>query len=248
MERVDYLPYGKLKIIQSSHVFSFSIDAVLLARFVSVPIQKGKIIDLCTGNAVIPLLLSERSKASIVGVEIQETLYNMAIRSVHLNKLKSKINIIHADIKELSQYIKGGEFDVVTCNPPYFEVNNETDYNQNKHLAIARHELFCTLEDVILECSRLVKQKGKVALVHRPERLGEIITLMKMYRIEPKRIQFVHPRSDKDANIVLVEGIKDGQKGFKCLPPIFVYDVNQQYTEQFKQWYGIEIKSESEGE
>ncbi|UOE94175.1 tRNA1(Val) (adenine(37)-N6)-methyltransferase [Alkalihalobacillus sp. LMS39] len=247
MERVDYLPYGKLKIVQSSNVFSFSMDAVLLARFVSVPIQKGKMIDLCTGNAVIPLLLSERSKASIIGVEIQETLFNMAIQSVHLNKLEHQINILHADIKELPQDIKGGEYDVVTCNPPYFEVNNETDYNQNKHFAIARHELFCTLEDVIQESSRLVKQKGKVALVHRPERLGEIITVMKSNRIEPKRIQFVHPKNDKDANIVLVEGIKDGQKGIKCEPPIFVYDSNQQYTEQFKQWYGIKA-SEKEGE
>lgn len=237
-ERIDYLPNQTKKIVQAKDVFSFSIDAVLLAKFVSVPIQKGRLIDLCSGNGVIPLLLSERSKGEIIGVELQERLYDMAIRSVDLNELSKRIEMKRADILDLPiEGIQWDSFDVVTCNPPYFEINEETDRNENEHLLIARHEVYCTLEDVIQICSKLVRQKGKVALVHRPERLTDIITTMRKYRIEPKRMQLVYPTKNKEANIVLVEGIKDGKKGMKCLPPIVVYGEDRNYTKEFEKIY-----------
>jgi tRNA1(Val) A37 N6-methylase TrmN6 len=236
-ERIDYLPNEKLKIIQSPDVFSFSMDAILLAKFCYVPIQKGKIIDLCTGNGVIPLILSERSKADIIGVEIQERLYKMAFRSAQLNGRHEQLNYIHADIKDIDKTLTRGSFDVVTCNPPYFKNVTEKDWNENHHFAIARHEIYCTLDDVIRISSELVKQKGKVAIVHRPDRLIDIIMIMRKYHIEPKRLQFIHPKKEKEANILLIEGIKNGNPGIKILQPLFVYDNDNTYTKQFSDVY-----------
>lgn len=239
-ERLDYLPNKQLKIIQADDVFSFSIDAILLAKFVYVPIQKGRLIDLCTGNGVIPLALSERTKGQIYGVEIQERLYHMAVRSVEENGLSERLSMIHSDINALPKEMLNESFDVVTCNPPYFESFSKTEQNVNQYLALARHEIACTLEDVIRISSRLVKQKGKVALVHRPERLTDMIELMRKYRLEPKRVQFIHPKLGKEANIVLLEGMKDGQKGLKCLPPVVVYDEDGAYTKEFAEvYYGL---------
>lgn len=236
-ERIDYLPNEKIKIIQSSDVFSFSMDAVFLAKFCYVPIQKGKIIDLCTGNGVIPLLLSERSKAEITGVEIQDRLYDMALRSAQLNELQKQLQFIKDDIKKVVAKLGKGKFDVVTCNPPYFKTVTEKEWNENKHFAIARHEIYCNLDDVVRISSELVKQKGKVALVHRPERLIDIILMMKKYSIEPKRIQFIHPKKQKEANILLIEGIKAGNPGVKILRPLIVYNEDNTYTEEFKEVY-----------
>lgn len=236
-ERIDYLPNEKIKIIQSSDVFSFSMDAVFLAKFCYVPIQKGKIIDLCTGNGVIPLLLSERSKAEITGVEIQDRLYDMALRSAQLNERQEQLQFIKDDIKKVVPNLGKGKFDVVTCNPPYFKTVTDKEWNENKHFAIARHEIYCNLDDVVRISSELVKQKGKVALVHRPERLIDIILMMKKYSIEPKRIQFIHPKKQKEANILLIEGIKAGNPGVKILEPLIVYNEDNTYTEEFMEVY-----------
>lgn len=234
-ERLDYLLAEDLRIIQSPSVFAFSLDAVLLAKFVYVPIQKGRIIDLCTGNGVIPLLLSTRTKARIAGVEIQEKLYDMAVRSVQYNRLEQQIEIIHGDIKEMSAKLGYGTFDVVTCNPPYFKTSGKEELNQNEHFAIARHEIFCTLEDAVQVSSQLVRPGGKVAFVHRPGRFLEIMELMKKYRLEPKRIRFVYPKLGKEANTLLVEGIKDGSPDLKILPPLIVYNDKNEYTEEVQQ-------------
>jgi tRNA1(Val) A37 N6-methylase TrmN6 len=236
-ERIDYIAGTELKVIQSPAVFSFSIDAILLARFTYVPIQKGTILDLCTGNGVVPLVLSTRSKAKIIGVEIQERLFDMACRNGKMNELEQQLYFEHADLNELPTTIKKNSFDVVTCNPPYFETITEEERNKSLHLAIARHEIHCTLDDVIRTCGQYVRQKGKVTLVHRPERLSDIITLMKKYRIEPKRMQLVHPKAGKEANIVLIEGIKDGRSGLKCLPSLTVYGEDGEYTKEFKEVY-----------
>ncbi|AKO90717.1 tRNA1(Val) (adenine(37)-N6)-methyltransferase [Priestia filamentosa] len=232
-ERLDYLlGEERLRIIQSPTVFSFSLDAVLLAKFTYVPIQKGNIIDLCTGNGVIPFLLSTRSKASITGVEIQERLYDMANRSNEYNELQKQISFILGDLKEMPAMLGTGKYDVVTCNPPYFPTPQKEERNKNEHYAIARHEILCNLEDVIKASSALVKQGGKVALVHRPGRLLDIITLMREYRLEPKRIQLVYPKEGKEANTLLVEGIKDGRPDLKILPPLFVYNEKNEYTKE----------------
>lgn len=241
-ERLDYLlAEEKMKIIQSPSVFNFSLDAVLLAKFAWVPIQKGNILDLCTGNAVIPLLLSTRTKGNITGVEIQERIYNMGTRSVQYNQLEEQIQLIHGDLKKMPEKLGRHQFDVVTCNPPYFKTPKPSEQNLNEHLAIARHEIMCTLEDVVHVSSQLVKQGGKVAYVHRPERLLDIVTLMRKYKIEPKRMQLVYPKVGKEANTLLIEGIKDGNAGLKILSPLFVYNENNEYTkEMHKLLYGEE--------
>lgn len=234
-ERLDYLLAENLRIIQSPSVFAFSLDAVLLAKFVYVPIQRGKILDLCSGNGIIPLLLSTRSKGTITGVEIQERLYDMAVRSIEYNGLESRLHMIHGDIKEMPTMLGHGKYDSITCNPPYFATPKRDEINENEHFAIARHEILCTLEDVVRVSSQLVRQGGKVAFVHRPGRLLDIITLMRQYRLEPKRIQFVHPKLGKEANTLLIEAIKDGQPDLKILPPLIVYNENQEYTKEIKE-------------
>lgn len=240
-ERLDHLLAENLRIIQSPSVFAFSLDAVLLAKFVYVPIQKGNLIDLCSGNGVIPLFLSLRTKGTITGVEIQERLYDMATRSIAYNQLENQLQMIHGDLKEMPQKLGNGKFDVVTCNPPYFPAPTHDVINENEHFAIARHEMKCTLEDVVRVSSQLVKQGGKVAFVHRPGRLLDILTLMRQYRLEPKRIQFVYPKRGKEANILLIEGIKDGSPDLRILPPLIVYEENNEYTKEIREiLYGKE--------
>lgn len=234
-ERLDYLLAENLRIIQSPSVFAFSLDAVLLARFVYVPIQKGNLLDLCSGNGVIPLFLSARTKGNITGVEIQERLYDMAIRSIEYNGLQNRLTMIHGDIKEMPKQLGFGKFDVVTCNPPYFTTPSKEEINPNEHLAIARHEILCTLEDAVKAASQLVRQGGKVAFVHRPGRLIDLITLMRQYRLEPKRIQLVYPKLGKEANTLLIEAIKDGSPDLKILPPLIVYNEADEYTPEIRE-------------
>ncbi|OCA80658.1 hypothetical protein A8F94_23255 [Bacillus sp. FJAT-27225] len=234
-ERLDYLLAENLRIIQSPSVFAFSLDAVLLSRFVYVPIQKGNLIDLCSGNGVIPLFLSTRTKGTITGVEIQERLYDMAVRSIRYNELDNRLTMILGDIKDMPQKIGYGKFDVVTCNPPYFKTPPKGEINENEHLAIARHELLCTLEDTIRVSAALARAGGKVAFVHRPERLIEIIELMRKYKLEPKKVQFVFPKEGKEANTLLIEAAKDGQPGLKVLPAITVYNSQNEYTPEIRE-------------
>ncbi|TDL30440.1 tRNA1(Val) (adenine(37)-N6)-methyltransferase [Jeotgalibacillus sp. S-D1] len=234
-ERLDYLLAEDLSIIQSPSVFAFSLDAVLLARFVYVPIQKGSLIDLCSGNGVIPLLLSTRTKGKITGVEIQQRLYDMAVRSIEHNGLSHQLGMLHEDLKVAAPILGYAKHDVVTCNPPYFLTPSDEEKNINEHFAIARHEIMCTLEDTVKASSDLLKQGGKAAFVHRPGRLLDLITLMRKYRIEPKRIQFVYPKMGKEANTILIEGIKHGKADVKILPPLYVYEENGEYTKELKE-------------
>lgn len=232
-ERLDYLLANEdMHIIQSPNVFSFSLDAVLLAHFAYVPIKKGYILDLCSGNGVIPLLLSRRTKASIVGVEIQERLNDMAQRSVRLNELSHRIDMIHGDLKEMKEHLGHSKFNVVTCNPPYFHTPEKTEHNNNDFFTIARHEVFCTLEDVVEACKLYVRPGGKVAMVHRPGRLVDIIALFRQYNLEPKRLQFVYPKQGRDANMLLIEGIRDGKADLTILPPLYIYNENNTYTKK----------------
>jgi len=232
-ERLDRLVSGKERpIIQSPTVFSYSFDAILLAHFVYVPIQKGNILDLGTGNGIIPLLLADRTKASITGLEIQGRLANMAKRTMQLNNLTKRIKIIIGDLREVQPELHHDYYDVVTCNPPYFKTPKRTEYNKNDYLTIARHERMCTLEDVIRSAKRYVKPGGKVALVHRPDRLVDLLTLFRKYNIEPKRLRFIYPKKNKEANIVLLEGTRDGRSGLKTLAPLYVYEEDNTYTEE----------------
>lgn len=240
-ERLDYLLAEELRIIQSPSVFSFSLDAVLLSRFAYVPIKRGKIVDLCTGNGAIPLFLSARTDAEIIGVELQERLADMAKRSTQYNKLEEQITIIKADVKGIANQIGFEKYDVVTCNPPYFPAHEASEKNLKEHLAIARHEIHLTLDEAVRSASELLKQGGKAAFVHRPGRLLDIVTSMRANRLEPKRIRFVYPKEGKEANTLLIEGIKDGKPDLKILPPLYVYGENGEYTEEVKEMlYGKE--------
>lgn len=237
-ERVDYLLDEGLKIIQSPQVFSFSLDALLLARFASVPIQRGRIIDLCAGNGAIPLLLSKRSHAHIDAVEIQERLTDMARRSITLNGLQQQISVHQLDLKQAPDVFGYGICDTVTCNPPYMSPATGATH-LNPHYAYARHELLCTLEDVVRVSAALTKPGGKAAFVHRPHRLMDILMLMRKYKLEPKRLRFVHPHKGKEANMLLVEGMKDGKAELKLLPPLTVYQEDRTYTAELKHFLNV---------
>lgn len=240
-ERLDYLLAENLRIIQSPSVFSFSLDAVLLARFAHVPGKAGDIVDLCAGNGAIPLFLSARTEAHITAIELQEQLACMAERSVAYNKLEEQIDIVNDDVIGIAEKIGYDKYNLVTCNPPYFPAHEASDRNLSEPIAIARHEIKLTLDQAVKSASQLLKQGGKAAFVHRPGRLLDIVTSMRAHRIEPKRIRFVYPKEGKEANTLLIEGTKDGKPDLKILPPLYVYDHTGNYTEEVRKiLYGEE--------
>lgn len=231
-ERIDYVVSdSSLKIIQSPSVFSYSLDAVLLAQYARIPIAKGNILELCSGNGIIPLLLSKRTNAKIFGLEVQTRLVEMAKRNIILNELADQIEIFEGDLTERQEQFQQSFYDSVICNPPYFSTPSKTEHNVNEHFTIARHEVLCSLEDVIRTCRLYVKPGGKVSLVHRPERLVDIIMYMKKYRIEPKRMQLVYPKRGQEANTLLIEGVRDGKPGLKINAPLVIYEHDDEYTD-----------------
>ncbi len=238
-ERIDQLYANDRKIIQSDEVFSFSLDAVLLANFPRIP-KRGKIVDLCAGNGAVGLFLSQRTSAEIIQIELQERLADMAKRSILLNELEQQMTVHTLDLKDSLTAVQHDSVDLVVCNPPYFVDAPDHKKNPNPHLAIARHEITTTLDQVIKSSSQLLKTTGRLALVHRPERFLAILETMTKYNIIPKRVQFVYPKADKDANILLIEGIKGGKKeGFIVSPPLFTHDQNGAYsTEMHAMLYG----------
>ncbi|MBW7477374.1 tRNA1(Val) (adenine(37)-N6)-methyltransferase [Paenibacillus oenotherae] len=236
-ERLDDLLTHQLHIIQSREVFSFSMDAVLLARFAGVP-PKGRILDLCTGNGVVPLLLTTRTKAMIDGVEIQPRLADMARRSVEWNKLGDRIRICEGDLRLFHEQTGHGAYDAITINPPYMPAGSG-DQNENEHFAMARHEINGSLDEMVAACSRLVRPGGRVSMVHRPSRMIEIIEAMRKWKLEPKRIRFVHPYLGAEANMILIEAAKDGKPEVRLMPPLIVYTHERHYTEEMmKIYYG----------
>lgn len=238
MEVKNYLlGYDNLYIVQDTDMFNFSLDSVLLPNFVTLNKKINKILDIGCGNAPIPLILSTKTDAFITGVEIQEKSFDLAKKSVQINDLEDRINIINADINELYLNIESDTFDVITCNPPFFIVTDESKFNKNDYKTIARHEVKLNLDGLFKIAKKLLKNNGNIAIVHRPERLIDIIDTMRKYNIEPKRVQFIYPKKDKDANILLIEGTKNGNKGLKIEPPIYTHDELGNYTEQVKKYF-----------
>ncbi len=235
--QVNYiLGYPNLKIYQDEKLFRFSLDSVLLPNFVTIPAKANRILDIGTGNAVIPIVLSTRTKTSIVGVEIQRESYILAENSIKLNHLENQITIHQEDIRDFSNKLESDQFDVITCNPPYFSVSSGSHFNDDINKTYARHELSLNLDDVFKIARKLLKNQGNIAIVQRPERLVDILLLMRQNGIEPKRIQYVYPHENKDANILLIEGKKQGKPGIKILPPIISHNEDGSYTEQLKQF------------
>lgn len=236
-ERIDDLQLNGLRLIQDTTVFCFGIDAVLLSDFAKI--KNGEsMIDLGCGNGVIPILLSGKTKGRhFTGLEIQEINVNLARRSVELNGLKDRLDIVQGDIKEALNIFKKGSFDVVTSNPPYMNENHGLT-NPDSHKAIARHELLCTLEDVVKAASGLLKTNGRFYMVHRPSRLDEILCVIKANRMEPKRIRMVHSFIDKEANMVLIEAVRDAKPLLKVEKPLIVYEKPGVYTQEIYDIYG----------
>ena len=235
-ERLDDLQNG-YHIIQNTRDFCYGIDAVLLSDFARV--KKGEqALDLGTGTGIIPILLKAKTQGEhFTGLEIQEEVAEMAGRSVRLNQLENRVDIVRGDIKEASRLFGKASFDVVTSNPPYMNDNHGLK-NPELPKAIARHEVFCTLDDVCREASLLLKSGGRFYMVHRPHRLAEIITALKTYKLEPKRMKLVHPFVDKEANMVLIEAVRGGRSMMKVEAPIIVYREPGVYTQEIYDVYG----------
>lgn len=235
-ENVDDLQLNGLMLIQKTDGFKFGVDAVLLSDFANVK-KKHKVIDLCTGTGIIPFLLyGKYNPNSIKGIEVQEDMVEMANRSVKLNGVYN-IEFIHRDLKDIDFLKTIEKADVITVNPPY-KLNNAGIVNPSDKLSIARHEVLCNLENVIEASRILLKDNGRLFMVHRPERLADIITLMRKYKIEPKRIRMVHPNKNKAPNIVLVEGQRDGGAFLKWDAPIYVYNEDGSYSDEINKIYG----------
>jgi tRNA1(Val) A37 N6-methylase TrmN6 len=239
MEAINYLlGYKNLKIMQDTDWFSFSLDSVLLANFITLRSTAKKVIDLGTGNAPIPLILSTRTNAQIVGIEIQKEVYELALKSVRINMLESKIEILNEDVKKLDKVYETDTFDVVVSNPPYFKYNGESLVNDNDHKTIARHEILLNIDEILRITRKILKNNGTFGIVHRPERMLEIFNKMKQYNIEPKKVRFVYPKKNSECNTILIEGTKNGKEGLKILPPLYVRNEEGEYTEEVRKMFG----------
>lgn len=240
-ERIDDLQRNNYKIIQNPEKFCFGMDAVLLTGFISETIKNNAVaLDMCTGTGIIPILLMAKSNIShFTAIELQEESADMARRSVELNGLQDKINVVTGDIKEAGDIFDPASFEVITCNPPYMPVGKGLK-NPDGPMAIARHEIMCDIEDVIKQSSKLLKSSGKLYLVHRPNRLSEIFGFMHKYHLEPKRMRLVHPYADKEPNMVLIEAAKGGKPFLKIERPLVVYKSQNQYTDEIYDIYGME--------
>lgn len=233
MEKVhELLGYHNIKIIQHDDMFSFSGDSMLLAHFVNVSSKTKKIIDLGCGNAPIPLYLSLKTQAKIIGVDIQSEICDMAKRSVDLNNLSDQIDIINADIKDIYKVVGTNCFDIVTSNPPYFKYKESSNVNKNDYLTIARHEVKIDLEGIISESKKLLNEGGCLYMVHRVERFGEIIKCLEKYNFKIKRLKFMYPKvNSSEALLVILEAKNNAREGMKVLPPIFMYNEDGTYTD-----------------
>ena len=224
-ERLDDLQIGGLELIQDPKKFCFGVDAVFLSDFVRI--RPGEnVLDLGTGNGIIPVLLSAKTEARhITGLEIQADTAEMARRSVVHNHLEDRIDIVTGDIKEAAELFKPAFFDVITTNPPYMLADHGMR-NPDDAKAIARHEVLCSLDDILRESMRLMQDKSRFYMIHRPFRLTEIMIKMHQYKIEPKRIRFVHPYIDKEPAMVLIEGVRGAKPRVTVEPPLIIYDRN----------------------
>lgn len=235
-ERLDDLQYKGLQLIQKRDGFCFGVDAVLLSDFADV--RKGdKVIDLGSGTGIIAVLLSAKKAAgAVVGLEIQPDMAEMAARSVELNGLGGRVRMVCGDIKDAVGLFGASSFDAVVTNPPYMTRGGGL-LNPSDAKAISRHELLCTLEDVIASAGRLLSPGGRFSMVHRPERLADILCLMRANSIEPKYLRFVHPSPGKKPNLVLVSGTRDGRPMLRVLEPLYIYDSNGEYTAEINRIY-----------
>lgn len=238
MEVKNYLlGYKDMYIYQDTDMFSFSLDSVLLPNFITINKGITNILDIGTGNAPIPLILSTKTDASITAVEVQPEVFNLAKKSVEENNLENRINVICDDINNLYNDLESDSFDIITCNPPFFKVNKNSNLNNSDYKTIARHEVKLNLSQLLKISRKLLKNNGILGIVHRPDRLTDILVEMRSNNIEPKKIRLVYPRIGEKANILLIEGTKNGNVGLKILPPLYVHDKDGNYTEEVLKYF-----------
>ena len=239
----DLVYYDNLKIVQNKNYFNFSLDSVLLPNFVFLGQNTKMILDLCTGNAPVAMFLALKSKASIVGVELQKEIYDLGKKSVIENGMDKQITLINDDIRNISKYYETDSFDVITCNPPYFKFNDTKMVNENKIKSIARHEIMCNLDNILEISKKMLRTGGVVALVYPVSRLIEIIYKMKENNIEPKKILIIYPKEGKSANLLLIEGVKNGKSSLKIMPPLYIHNEDGSYKENiremFQEWFYV---------
>lgn len=233
----DLLDYNNLKIVQDDKYFNFSLDSVLLPNFVKLNKNTKKILDLGTGNAPIPMILSTMTNAEIYGVELQKEIYELAVESLKINKLENRINLINDNIKNLDKYFEPNSFDVIVSNPPYFKYSEKSNINETIQKTIARHEKEITLSELVSIAKKYLDNNGTFAIVHRTDRLIEIIEEFRKNNIEPKRIRLIYPKEGEESNMVLIEGRKNGNIGLKILPPLIAHNKNSDYTDEVKNMF-----------
>ncbi len=236
-ERIDELHRNGYRIIQNEKLFCFGMDAVLLSGFANVK-EGERALDLGTGTGIIPILLAAKTKGEhFTGLEISEVSSDMAARSVRLNGLSQRVDIIRGDIKEAGELFAPASFDVITSNPPYM-IGQHGLVNPDLEKAAARHEILCTLEDVVRAAAHLVRPGGRFYMVHRPFRLAEIIRTLSEYKLEPKRMQLVYPYADREPNMVLIEAVRGGKPRMTVEKPLIVYEKQGVYTSEITDIYG----------
>ena len=237
-ERVDDLQISGLSIIQNPAAFCFGMDAVLLSGFVRVK-PGEEVLDMCTGNGILPLLLSAKTAAkSICGIEIQEESADLACRNVEMNGLSQRVRIVCGDIKEAGEYFRPASFDVVSCNPPYIAGGRGLK-NPDDAKNIARHEILCDFNDVCAAAVLMLKDGGRFCMVHRPERVPELIRTLSAHRLECKRMRFVHPYADREPAMVLMEAVKGGGLGARIEKPLIIYESEGVYSAEIREDYGF---------
>lgn len=233
-EKIDSVPGTEYKIIQNREKFSYGVDAILLSDFAKA---KGKVVDLGTGTGIIPLRLHKKSTCDIIyGIEIQDEVADMASRTMEINKLEEKIKILHMDLKKLRDVFKKSTIDTITVNPPYMKSGGAL-VNEDKNFALSRHEIACNLEDIVSISQYLLEPLGKLYMVHRPNRLVDIIYLLRKYKLEPKYMRFVQPKIDRKANLILIEAVKYGKPDLKFYDPLIVYKDDNTYTDEIYEIY-----------
>lgn len=234
----DLVYFKDIKIVQDKDYFNFSLDSILLPNFVEITRKTKNILDMCTGNAPIPLILSTKTDAKIYGVELQKEVYDLARETIKINNLDNQIELINDNIKNLKKIFDTETFDIITCNPPYFKKKDDSIINENKVKSIARHEIEMELEDVMIISKALLKNEGSLVLVHRTDRLIEIIELMKKHNIEPKRMRLIYSKINAESNLVLIDGRKNGKEGLKILPPLYIHNDDNSYTSEVLEMFG----------
>lgn len=235
MKVINDLLGFNLKIVQDTNYFNFSLDSVLLYNFLNLK-KNMKIIDICSGNCPIPLMISKKVKEKIYAVELQKEIYELGKESIELNNINN-IELLNMDAKDITNIFETDSFDLLTCNPPYFKTNNNSKLNDNDIKSIARHEIKINIDDIMKISKKILKNNGSIVLVHRPDRLPDIIIKMKENNISPKKIQFIYPKDNTESNMIIIEGTKNGNNAIKILPPLIIHDDKGNYKEEIKKMF-----------